>query len=234
MAKVKNAARDKMQTREAKLRSAYDERIAKMREMNRQKIEERMSKLREQRDKKLEAVKDKYKVKEAKGRERRNASELRGKIIRHSKDLSAKLLKPNDKQHIPERLRVTVAAVLDAINEESAYSIDETTGKRVTDGSGTPTKRTEAFRALRAAFAEIRSNGEADGMTIDPDLEDNLTEIETMRDIPLGNMNVGQLTTVWNTLKAVETAVRNETRRSARSASIRSAILPNISSSTTL
>lgn len=212
VAKVKNAARDKMQTREAKLRSAYDERIAKMREMNRQKIDERMSKLREQRDKKLEAVKDKYKAKEAKGRERRNASELRGKIIRHSKELSAKLLKPNDKQHIPERLRVTVAAVLDAINEESTYSIDETTGKRVTDGSGTPTKRTEAFRALRAAFSEIRSNGEADGMTIDPDLEDNLTEIETMRDIPLGSMNVGQLTTIWNTLKAVETAVRNENK----------------------
>ena len=44
-------------------------------------------------------------------------------------------------------MRGSVAAMLESINQESLYTLDEN-GKRVKDGSGTPTKRTEAFRAL--------------------------------------------------------------------------------------
>ena len=48
------------------------------------------------------------------------------------------------------------------------YTTDPNTGKRVKDGSGTPTKRTEAFRALKEEYRKIVSEG--GDMVIDPSL----------------------------------------------------------------
>ena len=45
-------------------------------------------------------------------------------------------------------------------------------------------------------------------LIIDPDLMDNLDQVAAMRDTPLAEMSVEQLTTVWDTVKAVEASVR--------------------------
>ena len=55
-------------------------------------------------------------------------------------------------------MRGSVAAMLESINQESQYTLDEN-GKRVKDGRGTPTKRTEAFRALKEQYAKIVAEG---------------------------------------------------------------------------
>lgn len=128
--------------------------------------------------------------------------------MRHASALSQKLLRPSDKQHIPENLRQAVAAILESINLESAYTTDPNTGKRVKDGPGTPTKRTEAFRALRLAYAEIAKDGGDYTLIIDPDLMDNLNELESMKNTPIADMGMDQLATVWATLKAVEASIR--------------------------
>ena len=191
-----------------KVREQSNARLEELREQNRQRVQDAIAKERDRRDQQIEKLKTHYREKDAAGRERRNARELRAKIVRHANALSQKLLHPSDKQHIPESLRQATAAALEAINLESAYSVDPSTGKRVKDGTGTPTKRTEAFRKLRLAYADIAKDGGDYTLIIDPDLMDNLNELESMKDTPLMEMGTSQLNTVWATIKAVEASIR--------------------------
>ncbi|MBQ3022666.1 MAG: hypothetical protein IJD91_05040, partial [Clostridia bacterium] len=191
-----------------KVREESAARLEELRKQNREKVRRTIEKERQRRETEIGKLKTRYREKDAAGRERRNARELRAKIIRHVNALSQKLLRPSDKQHIPEKLRQATAAALEAINLESAYSVDPATGKRVKDGTGTPTKRTEAFRQLRLAYADITKEGGDYTLIIDPDLMDNLNELEAMKDTPLMEMGTAQLATVWATVKAVEASIR--------------------------
>lgn len=191
-----------------RVREQRDARITQLREQNRERVQRAIQRERDTRERQLERMKNRYQARNAAGRERRTARELRARISRHVKDLSRKLLRPNDKQHIPEQLRTAVAAMLEAINLESVYTVDRSTGRRQKGGEGDPTKRTEAFRQLRQAYAEITKDGADYTLVIDPDLMDNLDELAAMRNIPLAEMSIPQLTTVWDTVKAVEASVR--------------------------
>lgn len=191
-----------------KVREQNAARLAELRQQNRERTAKAVERERTRRSEQIGKLKQRYREKDAAGRERRSARELRAKIMRHASALSQKLLRPSDKQHIPENLRQAVAAMLESINLESAYTTDPNTGKRVKDGSGTPTKRTEAFRALRLSYAEIAKDGGDYTLIIDPDLMDNLNELESMKNTPIADMGMDQLTTVWATLKAVEASIR--------------------------
>lgn len=191
-----------------KVREQNAARLAELRQQNRERTTKAVERERTRRAEQIGKLKQRYREKDAAGRERRSARELRAKIMRHASALSQKLLRPSDKQHIPESLRQAVAVMLESINLESAYTTDPNTGKRVKDGSGTPTKRTEAFRALRLAYAEITKDGGDYTLIIDPDLMDNLNELESMKNTPIAEMGTDQLSTVWATLKAVEASIR--------------------------
>ena len=176
--------------------------------------QEALQKARAQQAEKLDALKDRYREKDATRREGQKRRELRAKITRHAKDLSKKLLRPTDAKHIPENMRSAVAAVLNSINQESAYTVDES-GKRVYDGSGTPTKRTEAFRALQKQYQGILSGKEADGddMVIDPSLlgtdgsDGLLGQVIGMENKRLSELTREELGTMWKTIRAVEKSV---------------------------
>ena len=195
-----------------KVREQYTTRLAELREQNRQRVQNAIAKEREARERQMGALKDRYAAKDAAGRERRAARELRAKITRHASALSQKLLRPSDQHHIPEAMRGSVAAMLESINQESQYTLDEN-GKRVKDGSGTPTKRTEAFRALKEQYAKIVAEG--GDMVIDPSLlgsdadgiKGGFDAVIAMKDIKLADMSVAQLQTVWQVVKAVEHSV---------------------------
>lgn len=195
------------------LREQRDTRLAQLREENRERVQRAVQTERERAGKKMDALKERYAARDAAGRERRSARELRAKITRHAKQLSQRLLQPNDKQHIPEGLRGPVAAMLEAINLESQYSIDRSTGKRTKNGQGSPTKRTQAFLELKAQYAKIVQEG-AD-MVIDPallgDAASGFTglfdEVIAMKDIRLADMSTAQLEKVWQTVRAVEHSV---------------------------
>lgn len=168
----------------------------------------------------VEQTKASAKEKESAGRKRRSAAELRQKIVRHTKELSAKLLKPTDKQHIPENLRGPVAAMLESINLESSYELEygkDAKYHRVEPGENRGaevTRRTESFRALRAQYAKIVASQEWD-MVIDPSLlgsseegvQGLFDEVISMKDTRLADMNADQLETVWNVVRAVERSV---------------------------
>lgn len=176
--------------------------------------QEALQKARTQQAEKLDALKNRYREKDATRREGQKRRELRAKITRHAKDLSKKLLRPTDTKHIPENMRSAVAAVLNSINQESAYTVDES-GKRVYDGSGTPTQRTQAFEALRDQYANILSGKEADGgdMVIDPSLfgtdgkDGLLGQVIGMKDKRLPELTREELGTMWKTIRAVEKSV---------------------------
>lgn len=195
------------------LREQRDTRLAQLREENRERVQRAVQTERERAGKKMDALKERYAARDAAGRERQSARELRAKITRHAKQLSQRLLQPNDKQHIPEGLRGPVAAMLEAINLESQYSIDPETGKRTKNGQGSPTKRTQAFLELKAQYAKIVQEG-AD-MVIDPallgDAASGFTglfdEVIAMKDIRLADMSTAQLEKVWQTVRAVEHSV---------------------------
>ena len=185
-----------------------DQRVEAERQRGRERVQKAIRRERQTRERQLERLKNRYQARDRAGRERRSARELRARISRHVGDLSRKLLRPSDKQHIPEQLRTAVAGMLDSINLESVYVVDPETGKRRKGGEGDPTKRTEAFRALRQAYSEITKEGADYTLIIDPDLMDNMDQVAAMRDTPLAEMSVEQLTTVWDTVKAVEASVR--------------------------
>ncbi len=174
--------------------------------------QEALQKARAQQAEKLDALRKRYREKDATRREKQANRELRAKITRHAKDLSQKLLRPTDKRHIPENMRSAVAAVLNSINQESTYTVDES-GKHVYDGSGTPTQRTEAFRTLQAQYKAILKNDEGTDMVIDPSLlgtdgSDGLLEQAiSMKDKRLSELTREELGTLWKTIRAVEKSV---------------------------
>ena len=176
--------------------------------------QEALQKARAQQAEKLDALKDRYREKDATRREGQKRRELRAKITRHAKDLSKKLLRPTDTKHIPENMRSAVATVLNSINQESAYTVDES-GKHVYDGSGTPTQRTQAFEALRDQYQDILSGREKDGddLVIDPSLlgtdgkDGLLGQVIGMKDKRLSELTREELGTMWKTIRAVEKSV---------------------------
>lgn len=176
--------------------------------------QEALQKARTQQAEKLDALKGRYREKDATSREGQKRRELRAKITRHAKDLSKKLLRPTDTKHIPENMRSAVATVLNSINQESAYTVDES-GKHVYDGSGTPTQRTQAFEALRDQYQDILSGREKDDddLVIDPSLlgtdgkDGLLGQVIGMKDKRLSELTREELGTMWKTIRAVEKSV---------------------------
>lgn len=216
--------REQNRERISSIRASNQQRIAQLREQGRQQVKAAIQKERTRRAEQIQALKEKYTSKEAAGRERRAAREVRNKIQRHVKAISQKLLSPTDKSNVPEILRKPVAALLDAINLESAYTVDPETGKRTKGGGGDPTKRTAAFMDLRKAYQEIANS--ADGsMVIDPALlgdqasgfEGNFDKVISLRDKRLSDMSLSELDMVWNTVKAVEHSISTAGKNLAQS-----------------
>ena len=207
-----NAAKAQGKQQVQKVREEYKERLDKLRQANRQRVADAIDRERAKRDRKLQELKDRYAARDAAGRESRNARELRAKIIRHTSELSKKLLHPSDKHHIPEKLRTAVSVMLESINLESPYRVDEN-GKRQKGGSGSPTRRTAAFLALKEQYAHIAAEG--GDIVIDPalfgdaalDIQGGFDTVISMKNIRLADMSTEQLQTVWQVVKAVEHSV---------------------------
>lgn len=181
--------------------------IAKGRQRTRQAVAE----ARADRERKVKEIRDKYWDKRREDLEKRTATELQGRILRHTKKLSQKLLRPTDKQHIPEEMRFAVAGVLESINLTSAYVIDPDTGKRKKGDEGDPVKMTEKWLELKHAYETIQAERAGlDNWVIDPDLMENLNELAGLGNVPIMKMSRRQLVTVWNTLQAVEASILNQ------------------------
>ncbi len=210
-AKRENAIQRERTKAEQKLEHTTEKYEAKLQKAKKKLVETRKSmqkkatqRVREARQKQHLLDMTEKKRQDVARRERSAARGLRDKILRHASDMSRKLLHPSDKQHIPEQLRVSVAAVLDAIN---------LTSKKDVESSADLTKRTQAFEAAREAYQQIlqENNGE---MVVDPSLvgengDGYFDQLIALRNTPIAKMNNQQLQLVWDTLKAVEASIQN-------------------------
>lgn len=176
------------------------------------RVREMLTKEREKRRDMVKRMRREYSEKTQKGREKRYAAEMRAKIARHTGPLSEKLLRPTDKKHIPEELRVTVASLLKNINLESAYSYDEN-GRLRKNAGGDPTRRTQEAVKLKKAYEDIIAR--EGNMVVDPDLLDSgglLDSLAALGGKRIADMNVTELETVWNAVRAIEATLTSYDR----------------------
>lgn len=224
------AAQKRMgQQKLTELREKKNERISKLIADSRDKMRLVQVEERVKRETAVKTVKEHYRAKEAKASESRQATILRAKIVRHLNPMIERVTKATNKKHIPDNLKGTVIALLESINTGSSYSYDPATlreiarsdgksggmtGERVPLTEGVLTKRTVHFMRLQDLFTEIKANG-LGNMSIDPSLlgstEDGIPskfqEVIKMGDKPLSEMNLKELTTVWEVLRATEHAI---------------------------
>lgn len=176
------------------------------------RVREMLTKEREKRRDMVKRMRREYSEKTQKGREKRYAAEMRAKIARHTGPLSEKLLRPTDKQHIPEELRVVVADLLRNINLESAYSYDEN-GRLRKNAGGDPTRRMQEAVKLKKAYEDIIAR--EGNMVVDPDLLDSgglLDSLAALGGKRIADMNVTELETVWNAVRAIEATLTSYDR----------------------
>lgn len=176
------------------------------------RVREMLTKEREKRRDMVKRMRREYSEKTQKGREKRYAAEMRAKIARHTGPLSEKLLHPTDKKHIPEELRVVVADLLRNINLESAYSYDEN-GRLRKNAGGDPTRRTQEAVKLKKAYEDIIAR--EGNMVVDPDLLDSgglLDSLAALGGKRIADMNVTELETVWNAVRAIEATLTSYDR----------------------
>lgn len=167
----------------------------------------------------VRAEREKGKVREQKLKEqfqkkRQEAVDIskRETINRMADRMTKRLLYPTSKQHVPEQLRGPALEVLASLNRESGYELvfgKDAKYKRVLRGEALdsePTVRTEKMRALRDAIDDLLKDDSYMGV-VDPDMMENIKEVEALKDIPLVKMSSKQVSTVGKVLCALERAV---------------------------
>ena len=209
---IANQLIDGMISDQVRQKKTYADRRALEKQEAVGRVREMLSRERQKRRDDVNALRKKYNEKTKKGSERRKATAMRARIARHTGAISRKLVNPTDKKHVPEELRVVVAALLRNINLESAYSYDEN-GRPRKNADGDPTQRTLAAEKLKKAYEDII---EREGnIVVDPDLLDSgglLDRLAALGDKRIADMNVTELEAVWNTVRAIETTLTSYDR----------------------
>ena len=209
---IANQLVDGMISDQVRQKKTYADRRALEKQEAVGRVREMLSRERQKRRDDVNALRKKYNEKTKKGSERRKATAMRARIARHTGAISRKLVNPTDKQHIPEELRVVVAALLRNINLESANSYDEN-GRLRKNADGDPTRRTLEADRLKQIYDDILDN--EGNMVVDPALTESgglLDSLSALGGKRIADMNVTELETVWNTVRAIETTLTSYDR----------------------
>lgn len=209
---IANDIIDGMISDQVRQKKTYADRVALEKQEAVGRVREMLYKEREKRKEQIKQLRKEYNEKTQKGREKRYATEMRARIARHTGSISEKLLRPTDKKHIPEELRVVVADLLRNINLESAYSYDEN-GRLRKNAGGDPTRRTQEAVKLKKAYEDIIAR--EGNMVVDPDLLDSgglLDSLAALGGKRIADMNVAELETVWNAVRAIEATLTSYDR----------------------
>lgn len=204
---IANQLIDGMISDQVRQKKTYADRRALEKQEAVGRVREMLSRERQKRRDDVNALWKKYNEKTKKGSEKRKATAMRARIARHTGAISRKLVNPTDKQHIPEKLRVTVASLLQNINLESAYSYDEN-GRLRKNADGDPARRTLEADRLKQIYDDILDN--EGNMVVDPALTESgglLDSLSALGGKRIADMSVSELETVWNAIRAIETTL---------------------------
>lgn len=178
------------------------------------KAKKQLDRVREQRDIKIEKEKAKRRDSLAKMSEKKKASVLRARIMRHTGELHKTLIKATDQKHIPPELENAVLALLYNINLESNYTYDVYTDSYKKNDKGYPTNKTKAFLALKEMYAEIAKNNDY-GLTLASELFDStgegvtniFDEVMALSDKKIADMTSEELTKIYDAIRIVEHSI---------------------------
>lgn len=204
---IANQLIDGMISDQVRQKKTYADRRALEKQEAVGRVREMLSRERQKRRDDVNALRKKYNEKTKKGSEKRKATAMRARIARHTGAISRKLVNPTDKQHIPEKLRVAVASLLQNINLESAYSYDEN-GRLRKNADGDPTRRTLEADQLKQIYNDILDN--EGNMVVDPALTESgglLDSLSALGGKRIADISVSELETVWNAIRAIETTL---------------------------
>lgn len=169
-----------------------------------------LARVREQRDEALKKQAEHYQDRIKSMYDQRRMYELRSQIRKKVNDLGVKLIKPTDKQHVPQPLQGAVIDVLRQVNTGSTFDWARPyDGTHTEQGTGIPTRRTNAFIRLKDQLTELR-----DRLVVDQDLFDSeegsgiLSELALYPETSIDKLNVEQLDKVMIVLKSCENAIR--------------------------
>lgn len=131
--------------------------------------------------------------------ERRNKKELRDKIKKLHKDMTAQLLKPKENKYVPKPLLKTVAELLDEINLDSGRS--EKIKAKMTELSG--------------QYQAIAKSNEY-GYAFDNEVAGMIAQLQSViaekDDTSIYHMSKAELEMVYNTMKAINHTVRESVK----------------------
>lgn len=178
------------------------------------KAKKQLDRVREQRDIKVEKEKAKRRDSLAKMSEKKKASVLRARIMRHTGELHKTLIKATDQKHIPPELENAVLALLYNINLESNYTYDVYTDSYKKNDQGYPTNKTKAFLALKEMYKEIAKNNDY-GLTLASELYDSTNEgitnifdeVMALSDKKIADMTSEELTKIYDAIRIVEHSI---------------------------
>lgn len=184
------------------------QKMAEARKKDREEFEARLYRKKRETETRIKRVQEKFKERDRKRIENQNASQRRETIRRHADRLGRMLLRPTDKQYVPEELRGAALKFVQSLNLESGYGKD-LFGKRVAAEQGeelgaAPTKRSEAARTLQKKLEKLVENSE---LTIDPDMDGYLDELAGMGDTPLSKLSKPELDIVWKVMQVLEHSI---------------------------
>ena len=179
----------------------------RMRETDKRLFDAQLYAVGRQHQREVKAVQERYAEANRERIEKQNAAQRRKTIYRSAGRLANKLLRPTNKQHVPEELRGAAYNLLQYINLESGFELSYGKGatyhrvKKGTELDAEPNSRTLAALDLKAKLKEMAGN---ESLTIDPDMEDYLDQIASMGNKTLQQMSRAELDTVWNVVQIVE------------------------------
>ena len=178
-------------------RAAADKRFAESRQRQRERINDIMQKNAER---------------ERERRAKATATERRTQLMKGTERLTKKLVRPDDKRHIPAEMRETVRAFVSMVNTESGYEYvfqRDGTYKRVkagTDPYGMSTARTDRARELMSMLDDLQAER---GGEIDPQLKENLKAIEKDAETKIADMDREQIDRVYEVMRSIEKMCQN-------------------------
>lgn len=137
------------------------------------------------------------------------------KLVKDYKWLSSRILKPTDDKHVPDRMVVPLAELLQYIDLETEYS------KKFEEKTGKPTGVALNLRNLKSALEDVGKSSEANWILEDEDLPQMIEDLQKrIENTAIYELDNSELDAVQELLHAIRVDVSNANKAFVASRSI--------------
>ncbi len=174
-----------------------------------------ISKEREKADARVAKEIDKRKKADNRRKEAYKRRKSMKKLVKDYKWLSSRILKPTDDKHVPDRMVVPLAELLQYIDLETEYS------KKFEEKTGKPTGVALNLRNLKSALEDVSKSSEANWILEDEDLPQMIEDLQKrIENTAIYELDNSELDAVQELLHAIRVDVSNANKAFVESRSI--------------